>query len=39
MKCIGVGAPEVLGKAHFVIPGLREMNLEKLKKLEREILL
>ncbi|MBG0860349.1 MAG: beta-phosphoglucomutase [Bacteroidales bacterium] len=39
MKCIGVGATEVLGKAHFVIPGLREMNLEKLEILEREILL
>jgi beta-phosphoglucomutase len=39
MKCIGVGSPEVLTKAHFVIKGLYEMSLEKLRTLEKEILL
>lgn len=34
MKCIGIGSPEVLTKAHFVVPGLYEMNIEKLRTLE-----
>lgn len=34
MKCIGIGSPEVLTKAHFVLPGLYEMNIEKLRTLE-----
>jgi beta-phosphoglucomutase len=33
MKCIGIGSPEVLGKAHLVIPGLHEMTFEKLTQL------
>jgi beta-phosphoglucomutase len=34
MMCIGIGSPEVLTKAHFVVPGMYEMNLEKLRKIE-----
>jgi beta-phosphoglucomutase len=34
MMCIGIGSPEVLTKAHFVVPGLYEMNMEKLGKIE-----
>jgi beta-phosphoglucomutase len=34
MMCIGIGSPEVLTKAHFVVPGLYEMNLEKLRTIE-----
>lgn len=34
MKCIGIGSPEVLTKVHFVVPGLYEMNIEKLRTLE-----
>jgi beta-phosphoglucomutase len=30
MRCVGIGAPEVLGKATFVIPGLYDMTLEKM---------
>jgi beta-phosphoglucomutase len=35
MMCIGVGSPKVLTKAHFVVPGLNEMNLTKLLTLEK----
>jgi len=35
--CIGIGSPEILNKAHFVISGLNEMNLIKLRILEKEI--
>jgi beta-phosphoglucomutase len=34
MKCVGIGSPEILTKAHFVVAGLYEMNLAKLKTLE-----
>lgn len=34
MMCIGIGSPEVLTKAHFVVPGLYEMNVGKLRKIE-----
>jgi beta-phosphoglucomutase len=34
MKCIGIGSPAVLTKADFVVAGLSEMNLEKLRELE-----
>jgi beta-phosphoglucomutase len=34
MRCIGIGSPEVLTKAHFVVPGLYAMNMEKLRTLE-----
>jgi beta-phosphoglucomutase len=37
MICIGIGSPEILKKAHFVISGLNEMNLMKLRILENEI--
>ena len=37
MKCIGVGLPDVLTEAHFVISGLNEMSLRKLKSFEKEI--
>lgn len=33
MKCVGIGSPEVLGKAHLVVPGLHEMSFEKLTQL------
>jgi len=33
MKCIGVGSPEILGKAHLVVEGLHEMNMDKLSQL------
>jgi beta-phosphoglucomutase len=36
MMCIGIGSPEVLTKAHFVVPGLHEMNIEKLRTIENE---
>ncbi len=34
MKCVGIGSPEVLGKAHMVVAGLSEMNYEKLMQLK-----
>jgi beta-phosphoglucomutase len=34
MKCVGIGSPAILTKAHFVVSGLFEMNLAKLKTLE-----
>lgn len=37
MVCIGIGSPEILNKAHFVIAGLNEMNLIKLRILEKGI--
>ncbi len=37
MTCIGIGSPEILNKAHFVISGLNEMNLIKLRIFEKEI--
>ncbi len=30
MKCVGIGSPDVLGKAHLVVSGLHEMDMEKL---------
>lgn len=30
MYCIGIGSPQILGKAHKVMPGLSEMTIEKL---------
>jgi beta-phosphoglucomutase len=33
MKCVGIGTTDVLGKAHLVVSGLHEMNLDKLSKL------
>jgi beta-phosphoglucomutase len=37
MMCIGVGLPEVLTEAHFVVSGLNKMNLEKLRIIEKDI--
>lgn len=37
MMCIGVGSAKILTKAHFIISGLIEMNLEKLKTMGKEI--
>ena len=39
MMCIGVGSANILSKAHFVISGLNEMNIEKLSTIEKDILL
>jgi beta-phosphoglucomutase len=33
MKCIGIGSPEVLGKANFVVDGLHQMNITLLETL------
>jgi beta-phosphoglucomutase len=38
MICIGIGSPTVLKKAHFVVKGLYEMSLEKLKMIEKNVL-
>jgi beta-phosphoglucomutase len=35
MMCVGVGSPEILTEAHFVVSGLKEMNLEKLITIEK----
>jgi beta-phosphoglucomutase len=37
MMCIGVGSSKILKEAHFVVPGLNEMNLKKLITLEKDI--
>jgi beta-phosphoglucomutase len=37
MICVGVGSPEVLSAAHFVVSGLNKMNLEKLRIIEKDI--
>ncbi|MBS2212866.1 beta-phosphoglucomutase [Carboxylicivirga mesophila] len=33
MKCVGIGSPDVLGKANLVIDGLHQMTYEKLMEL------
>jgi beta-phosphoglucomutase len=33
MKCVGIGSPDVLKKAHLVVSGLHEMNFRKLSQL------
>jgi beta-phosphoglucomutase len=35
MRCIGIGSPEILTEAHFVVPGLKEMNLARLLTIEK----
>ncbi len=37
MMCVGIGSPGILKKAHFVISGLNEINLRKLRIFENEI--
>lgn len=36
MKCIGIGNPEILAKANFVVDGLHKMNISMLKELNNE---
>lgn len=35
MRCVGIGTKEILGKANIVVRGLSEMNIEKLKSIEK----
>ena len=37
MMCIGIGSSKILGNAHFVINGLYEMNLLKLRSIEKDV--
>jgi len=37
MMCIGVGSPKILTEAHYVVSGLKEMNLEKLITIEKNV--
>ncbi|TRX50937.1 beta-phosphoglucomutase [Fulvivirga sp. M361] len=32
MYCVGIGAPEVLGKAHWVVPGIGYIKMEEFKR-------
>lgn len=34
MKCVGIGHPEVLTKAHLIIDGLHQMDLQKLNNIQ-----
>jgi beta-phosphoglucomutase len=36
MLCIGIGSPKILSEAHFVVSGLSEMNLAKLRIIEND---
>ncbi|MGZ3946374.1 MAG: beta-phosphoglucomutase, partial [Mucilaginibacter sp.] len=35
MRSVGIGSPDILGKANMVVSGLDKMNIEKLKELEK----
>jgi beta-phosphoglucomutase len=35
MLCVGIGSPEILFEAHYVVPGLDVMNVEILRKLDK----
>jgi len=35
MRCIGIGSPEILGKANLVIPGFENFRLKEIKELEK----
>jgi beta-phosphoglucomutase len=35
MRSVGIGSPEILGRANLVVSGLDKMNIEKLKELEK----
>jgi beta-phosphoglucomutase len=37
MLCVGIGSPEILKDAHFVVSGLQDMNLTKLLTIEKSI--
>jgi beta-phosphoglucomutase len=34
MLCVGIGSPDILSKAHYVVMGLKEMSLGKLMKIQ-----
>ena len=36
MLCIGIGSPKILTEAHFVVSGLSEMSLAKLRTIEND---
>jgi beta-phosphoglucomutase len=36
MLCIGIGEADILTEAHFVVKGLQEMSLEKLRTIEKD---
>ena len=36
MLCIGIGSPQILTEAHFVVSGLSEMSLAKLRTIEND---
>ena len=33
MRCVGIGSPDILGRANLVVPGLSAMTLDKLRAL------
>ena len=35
MKCVGIGSSETLSKAHLIVKGLNQMNINKLQVLEK----
>lgn len=37
MMCIGIGSAQILKDAHFIVKGLHEMNLEKLRSIEKNV--
>jgi beta-phosphoglucomutase len=37
MMCVGIGSPEVLKEAHYVVSGLHEMSLMKLKEIDSKL--
>jgi beta-phosphoglucomutase len=37
MMCVGIGSPEVLKEAHYVVAGLHEMSLMKLKEIDSKL--
>ena len=37
MLCIGIGSPEVLAEAHYVVSGLDKMSLKILQKIDKKI--
>jgi beta-phosphoglucomutase len=37
MLCVGIGSAEILNQAHFVVPGLEKMSIERLEIIENEI--
>ena len=33
MRCVGIGSPDILGRANLVVPGLSAMTLDRLRAL------